>query len=157
MSLRDWIANLSAHTLATVATTATDEGTQGVLSQESQLSQGVADGKVGREGARRSQLSQLSQPITVSATRVRGGDRGAAQPIVRCSTCRYWAAGASGGGGIGTCATGADERSRSAHDRRPLSAWPDAPRHCAGWESQNAAEERAAEESARPCHAQFHQ
>lgn len=59
--------------------------------------------------------------------------------IVRCSTCRHWSAGASGGGGIGTCATGADERSRSALDRRPLSAWPDAPRHCDGWQSQDAA------------------
>jgi len=57
-----------------------------------------------------------------------------AERIVRCSTCLHWTADWLGGGGIGKCATGADAESWSAHDRRPLSPWPDAPRHCAGWE-----------------------
>jgi hypothetical protein len=55
--------------------------------------------------------------------------------IAQCSTCRHWTADPLGGGGIGTCETGADSESWSAHDRRPLSAWPNAPRHCAGWEA----------------------
>jgi hypothetical protein len=58
----------------------------------------------------------------------------AAVRIVQCSTCVHWAAHPQGGGGIGTCATRADAESSSAHDRRPVSPWPDAPRHCAGWE-----------------------
>ena len=55
--------------------------------------------------------------------------------IVQCSTCQHWTADPLGGGGIGACATGADSDSWSAFDHRPLSAWPDAPRHCAGWEA----------------------
>jgi len=55
--------------------------------------------------------------------------------IVQCSTCVHWVADPLGGGGIGTCATRADGDSWSAHDRRPLSPWPNAPRHCAGWEA----------------------
>jgi hypothetical protein len=58
----------------------------------------------------------------------------AAVRIVQCSTCVHWSADPLGGGGIGKCATGADAESWSAHDPRPLSPWPDAPRHCAGWE-----------------------
>jgi hypothetical protein len=53
--------------------------------------------------------------------------------IVQCSTCMNWTADPLGGGGIGKCSTGADAESWSAHDRRPLSPWPNAPRHCAGW------------------------
>jgi hypothetical protein len=55
--------------------------------------------------------------------------------IVQCSTCVHWTPDPLGSGGIGKCATGADAESWSAHDRRPLSPWPDAPRYCAGWES----------------------
>lgn len=58
----------------------------------------------------------------------------AAVRIVQCSTCRQWTPDPLGGGGIGTCAVGADARSWSAHDRRPVSAWPYAPRHCASWD-----------------------
>ena len=61
----------------------------------------------------------------------------AAARIVQCSTCKYWTADPLGGGGIGTCATGADSHSWSAVDRRPLSAWPDAPRHCTTWEASS--------------------
>jgi len=59
----------------------------------------------------------------------------AAVRIVQCSTCRHWTADPLGGGGIGKCATGAVEQSWSAHDRRSLSPWPDAPRYCVGWEA----------------------
>jgi len=54
--------------------------------------------------------------------------------IVQCSTCMHWTADPLRGGGIGTCATGADAGSWSAHDRRPVSPWPDAQRQCTGWE-----------------------
>jgi len=55
--------------------------------------------------------------------------------IVQCATCRHWTPDALGGGGIGKCATGAEWHSWSAHDRRPVSPWPYAPRYCAGWEA----------------------
>ena len=55
--------------------------------------------------------------------------------IVQCSTCRHWTADPLGGGGIGTCATGADADSWSAHDRQPVSPWPEAPRYCSGWDA----------------------
>lgn len=53
--------------------------------------------------------------------------------IVQCSTCQHWTPDPRGHGGVGTCATGEDSRSWSAWDRRPLSAWPHAPRYCADW------------------------
>ena len=59
----------------------------------------------------------------------------AAVRIVQCSTCMNWTADPQGGGGIGKCSTGADAESWSAHDRRPLSPWPNAPRYCVGWEA----------------------
>jgi len=59
----------------------------------------------------------------------------AAVRIVQCSTCRHWTPDPLGGGGIGTCATGADSESLSAFDQRPLSAWPHAPRHCTRWDA----------------------
>jgi hypothetical protein len=59
----------------------------------------------------------------------------AAVRIVQCATCQHWKADPLGGDGIGTCATGADSGSWSAFDRRPISAWPGAPRLCGGWEA----------------------
>lgn len=57
--------------------------------------------------------------------------------MVQCSTCREWTPDPLGGGGMGLCATGADSESWSAIDRRPLSAWPNAPRHCTTWGKAN--------------------
>lgn len=59
----------------------------------------------------------------------------AAVRIVQCSTCKHWTPDSIGDGGIGTCATGADSRSWSSFDFRPISAWPHAPRHCGGWQA----------------------
>ena len=60
----------------------------------------------------------------------------AAVRIVQCSTCVHWTPDPLGGGGIGKCATGADAESWSAQDRRSVSPWPNAPRHCTGWEAR---------------------
>jgi hypothetical protein len=54
----------------------------------------------------------------------------AAVRIVQCSTCQHWTADPVARGGIGTCRIGANLYSWSALDRRPLPAWPNAPRYC---------------------------
>jgi|GEM_PF-4326019 len=99
--------------------------------------------KDGEPGNRAEVLDDLAEQLTERAAILEydgGLDRGKANVvavrIVQCSTCSHWTADPLGGGGIGSCATGADAESWSAHDHRPLSAWPHAPRHCLRWEKR---------------------